>query len=74
VILDQFEISPSDSYNLPMETNGKPRIRTYTVALKDGSTREVEGTRLEETDTGILIWNGRKAVISFEWSELESIR
>jgi hypothetical protein len=38
-----------------METNGKSKIRTYTVTLKDGSTRHVEGTRLEETDTGILI-------------------
>jgi len=57
-----------------VKTNGKPKIRTYTVILKDGSTREIEGTRLEETHTGILIWNGRKAVISFKWSELESIR
>jgi len=56
-----------------MNTNGKPRIRTYRVTLKDGSTLYFEGTRLEETDTGILIWNGRKAVISFEWSELKSI-
>jgi hypothetical protein len=56
-----------------MESNGKLKIRTYTVTLKDGSTREVQGTRLEETDTGILIWNGRKAVISFQWSELERI-
>jgi hypothetical protein len=56
-----------------MKTNGKPRVRTYTVTLIDGSERQFEGTRLEETDTGILIWNGRKAVISFDWSELKSI-
>jgi len=57
-----------------MKTNAKPKIRTYTVTLKNGSTREIEGTRLEETHRGILIWNGRKAVISFDWSDLESIR
>jgi hypothetical protein len=56
-----------------MKTNGKPRIRTYFVTLIDGSERYIEGTRLEETDTGILIWNGRKAVIRFDWSELKSI-
>jgi hypothetical protein len=56
-----------------MKTNGKPRIRTYTVTMADGSVRYIDGTSLEETDTGILIWNGRKAVIRFDWSELKSI-
>jgi len=56
-----------------MTTNGKRKIRNYTVTLKDGKIRHIEGTRLEETSTGILIWNGRKAVIGFDWSELKSI-
>jgi hypothetical protein len=56
-----------------MKANGKRRIRNYIVTLNDGTTRRIEGTRLEEAKTGIMIWNGRKAVISFEWSELKSI-
>jgi hypothetical protein len=56
-----------------MKTKAKRKIRTYTVTLNDGTTRCAEGTRLEETDTGIMIWNGRKAVIGFDWSELKSI-
>ncbi|MGA8100623.1 MAG: hypothetical protein WB869_00630 [Candidatus Acidiferrales bacterium] len=61
------------SYDSVMKKNGKPRIRTYTVTMSDGTTRCFEGTRLEETKTGIMIWNGRKAVIGFDWSELKSI-
>ncbi len=60
-------------YNPRMKTNGKPRIRTYTVTMADGSVRYIDGTSLEETDTDILISNGRKAVIRFDWSELKSI-
>jgi hypothetical protein len=56
-----------------MKNNGKPKIRTYIVTMADGSIRYIGGTSLEETDTGILIWNGRKVVISFDWSELKSI-
>jgi hypothetical protein len=56
-----------------MKSNGKRKIRTYKVTMNDGTTRCIEGTRLEETDTGIMIWNGRKAVMGFDWSELKSI-
>jgi hypothetical protein len=56
-----------------MLTKGKRKRRTYIVTLVDGSTRFIEGTRLEEIETGIRIWNGRKAIIRFDWPELKSI-
>jgi len=56
-----------------MKNNGKRRTRTYTVTLIDGAERYIEGTRLEETETGIMVWNGARAVIRFDWSELKSV-
>jgi hypothetical protein len=56
-----------------MKNNGKRRMRTYTVTLRDGTTHCIEGTRLKETKAGIMIWNGRKAVIGFDWSQLKRI-
>jgi hypothetical protein len=56
-----------------MKTKGKSSLRTYTVTLANGKTFDIEGTRLEETETGVRVFKERSVVVGFDWSELKSI-